>query len=273
MIHSIDTLPLRQRIFCIVSLALLLAGAVVAIPLQHKLVGYGLLGLGALSLIGTDRSFRRHIGLIFISISIIAATPIDTSISLGHMAAMGLLLAAAVLVPYVIVRFVYKDKTIRFPVSRHTWTKGHLAYLGLALVLSYLLLPFWMSATGQYHNWTVEADPLHLILLFIGTNSLGIWDELFFIITVLALLRTQLVFWQANLVQAVLFTSFLYELGFRSWAPLLIFPFALLQGIVFRKTENLVYVIAIHLTLDLVLYLALINAHHPDLLPIFITKL
>lgn len=120
-------------------------------------------------------------------------------------------------------------------------------------------------------NWSFALTPDSLGLLFLGTNGLGIWDELFFVVTALGLMRRHLPFVWANLAQAVMFTAFLYELGFRGWAPFLIFPFALLQGIVFKKTENLVYVIAIHLTLDLVLYLALINAHHPDVLPVFIT--
>lgn len=129
-----------------------------------------------------------------------------------------------------------------------------------------------MQTTGAYQNWVVENDPYHLFILFLGTNGLGIWDELFFIVTVLALLKRHMPFHQANLVQALLFTSFLYELGFRGWAPFIIYPFALLQGLVFRRTDNLVYIIAIHLTIDFVLYLALINAHHPQLLNIFITR-
>lgn len=254
------------------SLAMLMAGTVLAIPLEQKLLGYAALALGALLLVGAGKPFAKHIGLIFLSISIIAITPINTSIDLPHLVQMGSLIGLAVLLPYLIARFVYKESIIKFPASRHTWTRGHIGYLLLALVLSYLILPLWMATTGEYKNWTVEADPYHLFLLFLGTNGLGIWDELFFIITVLALLRKHIPFHAANLIQAVLFTSFLYELGFRGWAPLAIYPFAVLQGLVFRKTENLVYIIAIHLTIDFVLYLALINAHHPNLLNIFITN-
>lgn len=261
----------EHNLYRTISLLGLMAGTVAAIPFQQQLLGYSLLAIGAISLLGAGRAFARHIILLFISISIIALAPISTSIDLMHILQMGGLLGLAVAIPYCIVRFIYKESVIRFPASRHTWTRGHIAYLLLALVLSYLILPFWMASTGGYQNWSVQADPYHLTLLFLGTNGLGIWDELFFIVTALALLRTHLPFQVANFVQAVLFTSFLYELGFRGWAPLIIFPFALLQGLVFKKTENLVYIIAIHLTIDFVLYLALIHAHHPTLLPIFIT--
>lgn len=264
---------MRTSIAAYASLAALMIGTVFAIPLEQKLIGYAILLLGALLLVGTTKKFARHVGLIFLSIAIIAASPISTSIELGHMVLMGAYIGLAVLIPFVVTRYVYKENVIKFPIGKHTWSRGHIGYLLLALVLSYLLLPFWMSTTNGHLNWSVEADPYHLFVLFLGTNGLGIWDELFFIITALALLRLHLPFWQANLVQAVLFTSFLFELGFRGWAPLAIFPFALLQGIVFKRTENLVYIIAIHLTIDLVLYLALINAHHPQLLDIFITNI
>ena len=48
--------------------------------------------------------------------------------------------------------------------------------------------------------------------------------------------------------------------------------FALTQGYIFKKTESLLYVITIHLTLDLVLFLALLNVHTPTLADIFLLK-
>lgn len=255
-----------------ISLFFLIIGSIFLMPLEQKLVGFSLLGLGLISLTFTTRAFARHVALIYISLFILGITPINTDISPGHMLLMGTTLLLAVAVPYVVTRYVYKENLITYPLGKHTWTRGHIGYLLLAALLGYLILPFWMQSTGGHLNWTVPLDPLGITMLFLGTNGLGIWDELFFIVTVLALLRHHLPFWQANLVQAALFTAFLYELGFRGWAPLLIYPFALLQGMVFKKTHNLTYVIAIHLTLDLVLFLALINAHHPDMLNIFITR-
>lgn len=255
-----------------VNLALLIAASIFLMPLEQKLIGFGILAVGLLSLIFASRSYAKHAVLIYLSIIILGITPINTDISIGHMLLMGLTLFCAVGIPYFVTRYVYKEELITYPMGKHTWTQGHIGYILLAALLSYLILPFWMQTTGGHLNWTVPLDFMGISMLFIGTNALGIWDELFFIVTVLALLRHHLPFWQANLVQAALFTAFLYELGFRGWAPLLIYPFALLQGIVFKKTHNLLYIIAIHLTIDLVLFLALINAHHPDVLNIFITR-
>ena len=263
---------MRHTIAKYMSLCLLMAASILLMPLEQKGAGYSVLVLGVASLLFADKQYARHMALVFFSLAVLGLTPISTDISPAHMAIMGATLSVAVGVPYIIMRYVYKERIITYPFGGHTWTRGHIGYLLLAAVLAYLLLPFWMITTNGHLNWTVPLDPTSITLLFIGTNALGIWDELFFIITVLVILRHHLPFVWANMIQAVLFTAFLYELGFRGWAPLAIYPFALLQGIVFKKTHNLVYIIAIHLTIDFVLFLALINAHHPHLIDIFITK-
>lgn len=256
-----------------VSIGLLVLAALLLIPFEQKVAGYIVLGTGALSLLASERWFARHMTVLFLSLAVLGATHIDTSIEPVPFVTMGLLLLVAVGLPYVIFRYVYKEpEIIRYHFEKHSFTKVQIGYILLALIVSYLLLPFWMQSTGGYMNWTVATDPASLVVLFVGTNGLGIWDELFFIVTVLGILRHHLPFWQANIVQAVLFTGFLYELGFQGWAPFAIFPFALSQGLIFKYTQNLLYIIAIHLTIDLVLYLALINAHHPQLLQIFITS-
>ena len=84
------------------------------------------------------------------------------------------------------------------------------------------------------------------------------------------LLRRHFPLWQANLLQAIIFVSFLWELGYRAWGPLLTFPFALLQGWLFAKTRSLGYVLAVHLLFDAIVFLAIVHAHNPDWIPIFI---
>ena len=187
-------------------------GTVLAIPLEKKLAGFGVLGVGLLVTAMAERQFAKHIVLIYVSMSIMALIPINTNIDFWHMLVMGAGLLLAVSTPYIVTRYVYHEKVISYPIRKHTWTKGHVGYLLLALVLSYLILPFWMQSTGGYANWTVELSFVSLGLLFLGTNVLGIWDELFFIVTTLGLLRRHFPFWVANLIQAVLFTAFLYDL-------------------------------------------------------------
>ena len=209
--------------------------------------------------------------LIYGSVGILGLIPINTDISLGHIGLMGSALTLTVAGPYLVSKYVYKENIITYPLTNGRWHWWHYGYILLTAFLGYLILPFWMQHTGGYLNWTVSTSPHDLLVLFLGTNGLGIWDELFFVITSLALLRKHIPFWIANVVQATLWTAFLFDLGFQSWIFLLLFPFALLQGLVFKRTHSILYLLAIHLTLDFVLYLALINAHHPHLINIFIT--
>jgi membrane protease YdiL (CAAX protease family) len=101
-------------------------------------------------------------------------------------------------------------------------------------------------------------------------NAVGTWDELFFICTCFALLRRHFPVWLANLLQATIFASFLWELGYREWGPLLTAPFALLQGWVFTRTGSLTYVLAVHLLFDAIVFLAIVHAHNPQMFAIFV---
>ncbi len=152
----------------------------------------------------------------------------------------------------------------------HPWTRTEKWYLAAVVVMGYALLPAYMVNTGVYTNWPAVSDPEGIFRLFLGTNVLGIWDELFFICTVFVLLRRHLPLAQANVLQAVLFTSFLWELGFHAWAPAFIFPFALLQALIFTKTKSLSYIVAVHLLFDFVLFLVLLHAHNRAWIDIFI---
>ena len=144
--------------------------------------------------------------------------------------------------------------------------------VGLAAVLvGYLVLPWYFISTGVYLNWPPVHTPDQVVRLFIGVNAVGIWDELFFICIVFTLYRRHFKLWQANLLQAMIFVSFLWELGYQSWGPLLTIPFALVQGAIFQLTKNLAYVITVHLLFDLVVFLVLLHGHNPGWPHIFIT--
>lgn len=250
---------------------LLCASAVLLFRFDLPLPGYLTVGVSLVTAGLIDRRLLKDLALIASGLVIISTVPLDADLSIGHMASMGLVLALAVVVPYVVSRFVYRDHAIRFPIlTGQRWTRRELAYLLLVVVLGYLILPFYLISTGVYTNWPDASDPSVFVRLFIGVNTVGIWDELFFICTTFTLLRRHFPDWQANLLQAVIFSSFLWEIGYQSWGPLLTFPFAMLQGYTFKLTKSLTYVVCVHLIFDFVLFLALVHAHNRDWLPIFI---
>ena len=261
----------NRRVFEYANIVLLCASAVVLIALQLKLYGWILLAAGAAALFFCRKDFAKNLLLVYVSLGILGTTSINTDISYGHMAEMGIALSLALAVPYAISRYIYKDNLVRFRFHHgRRWYRKEILYVFLTAVVAYFLVPFYLRDTAAYLNWSVEPGVSNIIRLFVGTNVLGIWDELFFVSTVLGIFRRFFDFAFANLAQGVLFTSFLYELGFTGWGFVMIFFFALLQGYVFKKTDSLLYVISIHLTLDFILFLALIHAHHPAWLPIFL---
>ncbi|WP_214465856.1 CPBP family intramembrane glutamic endopeptidase [Microbacterium flavescens] len=209
-------------------------------------------------------SILRDLSLIAIGMLIVSAIPLEAELDNVAFVRFGLALGGAVAVPYVISRWVYRDYAIRFPWrGGGRWTAFQWSWLAAVLVLGWLILPFYFITSGVYLNWPVVDTPDLIARLFVGVGAVGIWDELFFICTCFALLRRHFPFWQANVLQMVVFVSFLWELGYRAWGPVLTIPFALLMGYIFMKTRSLAYVVTVHLLFDAVVFAVLVHAHNP----------
>lgn len=249
---------------------LLSASGVLLFGVGNGPVGYGLLVLCLFTATLLDRGLARHLALIAAGLVIISLVPLNADLSIQHMLLMGGALTLAVLVPWLVSRCIYREKIIRFPVKTgRKWPLTAKLYLVGVVALGYFILPVYLISTGVYQNWPDALDPTVFWRLFVGVNTVGIWDELFFICTTFTLLRRHFPDWLANILQAVIFSSFLWEIGYQAWGPLLTFPFALLQGYTFKLTKSLTYVVSVHLIFDFVLFLALVHAHNRDWLPIF----
>ncbi len=212
-------------------------------------------------------SLVRDLSLIALGLLIVSAIPLAARLDDFAFVRFTLALGGAVVVPYAISRWVYRDRAITFPWrGGGRWTVFQWSWLGAVLVLGWLILPFYFITTGVYRNWPVVDTPELIARLFVGVGSVGLWDELFFICVVFALLRRHFPFWQADGLQAIVFVSFLWELGYQAWGPVLTIPFALLQGFIFMKTRSLAYIVTVHLLFDAVVFLVLVHAHNPGLL-------
>ncbi|WP_227468310.1 CPBP family intramembrane glutamic endopeptidase [Microbacterium sp. YJN-G] len=223
--------------------------------------------------LGTTRrpSLTRDLALIAVGMLIVHAISLEAKLDDLSMLRFTLALGGAVLVPYLVSRFVFRDRAISFPWrARRRWNRWQWAWLIGVLVLGWLILPFYFITSGVYQNWPVVDSPDLIARLFVGVGAVGIWDELFFICTVFALLRRHMPDGAANVLQAIVFVSFLWELGYRAWGPALTIPFALLQGWIFLRTHSLAYVVAVHLLFDAVVFAVLVHAHNPGLLPFFL---
>ncbi|KFF58566.1 abortive phage infection protein [Cryobacterium sp. MLB-32] len=259
-----------QQMLGLVAAAGVSASAVLLFAMRLPLPGYIVLAAALALASVTNRALFRDLLLIALGLVIISTISVEANLDYPNIALMGTVLSLAVLAPYLISRYVYRDRAIRFPLrTGQRWTALEKAYLPIVLLLGYLILPRYFIGSGAYQNWPVVSAPDEIARLFVGVGFVGIWDELFFICVVFALLRRHFPDWQANLLQAAIFSSFLWELGYRSWGPLLTIPFALLQGYTFARTRSLTYVVCVHLLFDAVVFLVLVHAHHPEWLDIF----
>ncbi len=255
----------------IIPIVLMAVSGLALFALEYQLLGYLALALSLATSRLHSIQMLRDLSLVAVGVFIVSLVPVTTDISYGHMLQMGLAMTAAVALPYAISRYIYKDHLIRFPFGfKDPWGKAKWSYLALVVVVGYFVMPLYMISTGMYTNWPAATDADSTLRLFIGTNALGTWDELFFICIVFVVFSRYVTFWVANGLQAVLFTSFLYELGFEGIGPIMIYAFALTQGYIFLKTHSVFYLLCVHLTFDFILFLVLLHAHNRELWPIFL---
>ncbi|WP_129782694.1 type II CAAX prenyl endopeptidase Rce1 family protein [Promicromonospora panici] len=251
---------------------LVCASAILLFAVHVRPIAYVPLVLGIALGLWADRALGRDLALIGLGMGIISMISLQADLSNAGMLRFTLALGGSVLVPWALSRFVLKQDTIQFPVATgKRWGPGQWTYLALVVIIGYFLLPFYFLGSGAYLNWPDLEGTQDIWRLFVGVNAVGIWDELFFICVVFALLCRHFPMWQANLLQSMIFVSFLWELGYREWGPLLTIPFALVQGWIFAKFKSLSYVVAVHLLFDAVVFAVLVHGHHPELFDIFVT--
>lgn len=252
--------------------ALVCAAAVLLFAVHVRPLAYLPLVAGVALGLAVDRRLGRDLLLIAGGMGIISTISLEADLSDAGMVRFAVVLTLAVVVPWAVSRYVYRDDAVRFPVrTGRRWTRGQVLYLVAVVAIGYVLLPWYFLGSGAYLNWPSLEGGSDIARLFVGVNAVGIWDELFFICTVFALLRRHFSMWTANLLQATVFVSFLWELGYREWGPVLTIPFALVQAWIFSRYKSLTYVVAVHLLFDLVVFAVLVHGHHPELLDVFVT--
>jgi len=150
--------------------------------------------------------------------------------------------------------------------GRWTWQMWLWLPVGFVIAFGFMWLYFNHLTPTLHHSWPLpltgdRTDAMWR--LFWGCNFIGVWDELAFINFVFVLVSRRFRFAEANLVQAVFFTSFLHEMAFVGWGPVVIFGFALAQGLTYRRTQSLFYIVIMHLMIDSILFYMIANRWYP----------
>lgn len=271
----VEIAPLRadaRTVGRVTAAALVCGAAVLLFAIHERPLGYVPLIAGVVLAFLIDRSLAKDLSLIAIGQLIISTISLEADLSDAGITRFAIALSLAVLVPWALARYWLKHDAVKFPMfTGRRWSRAQWWYLGFVVLAGYLILPFYFIGSGAYMNWPEITGGNEIARLFVGVNAVGIWDELFFICTVFALLMRHFPMWLANILQSLVFVSFLWELGYREWGPLLTIPFALIQAWIFSRFKSLPYVLAVHLLFDAVVFAVLVHAHHPDLFNIFIT--
>lgn len=256
----------------ITAAALVCGAAILLFAIHVRPLGYLPLLVGVALAFAVDRALAKDLTLIAAGQMIISTISLEADLSNAGMLRFTVALGLAVVVPWALARYWLKHDAVKFPVrTGRRWTKPQWAYLVVVIIAGYLILPFYFIGSGAYMNWPEITGANEIGRLFVGVNAVGIWDELFFICIVFTLLKRHFPMWLANILQAAVFVSFLWELGYREWGPLLTIPFALVQAGIFSRYKSLTYVVAVHLLFDAVVFAVLVHAHHPDFFNFFIT--
>jgi hypothetical protein len=240
------------------------------IPLEQFVIGGAFWALSATATwLTRDRTFQRRFAVLLGCVALLAVAPINTRTDTTHALELGLFFALVVIVPWLLLRDERRsdgERVISYQILPKRWSRLEIAYVLISAPLAFAGLSVYFALSPEVpFNWTLPSTPgdESLLRLFAGINAVGIWDELFFINTIYAVLRSLYPFWWSNIAQAVLYVCVLNDMAFTGWGPVFVGILALTQGIMFERSRVLIYVLVVHLIVDYFLFQAIVGAHYP----------
>lgn len=250
----------------VLSLLFFCAATVLLIPVERYWAG-GAFWVASLlaAWLEAERAFRRRMAVLLGCVALLTLAPIHTDTSTPHILTLvGFFLAVIVLPPLILWRTDRSVFSYRFWPRRFRWLD--VLYVVISIPLAKYAIAWYFDFNSYMPtHWFLPAefDRGAVHRLFWGINGVGIWDELFFVNTVYVLLRSMFSFRIANLAQAVVYTSVLNDMAFTGIGPVLVYLFALTQGSMFEDSENLLYVLIVHLIVDYFLFSTIVAHYYP----------
>ena len=142
--------------------------------IQHEPSGYAVLAVSVILAFVVDRELGKSLLLIGFSLGVIGTISLEADISYGNIILMGSVLLIAVVVPYVVDRFVFKRHIVRFPINTgRRWTTAERWYLIIVVGLAWVIMPFYFINSGTYLNWPAVQEPTEIVRLFVAVNAVG----------------------------------------------------------------------------------------------------
>jgi membrane protease YdiL (CAAX protease family) len=250
----------------LISLAALCAATVLLIPLAWYVPGFAAWGVSAACTARLpDPRVRRNLGILLGCIAVLAFAPIDTALDTRHIITLSLFFASVIAGPVLIMRRLAPGE-LRWRFWPVRFSRRDILYTLISIPLAWGIIEvyFFHLNPDLASHWALPAvhDSSAVKRLIAGINCVGIWDELFFINTVYGLLRGIFPARIANPAQAVVYTSVLYDMAFTGHGIWIVYAFALTQGVMYEKSRVLLWVLLVHLIVDLFLVLAILQWHY-----------
>ena len=195
-------------------------------------------------------------------------TRVDSDFSDPHLLELTLKLGIGIMVvPALLAKFWLKTP-IRYRWFKGKWTWKMWVWIpsGFILAFGIFWLYFYILNPDLHTSWPLVGGRTEaLSRIFWVCNMGGFWDEMVWINFVFGLLLRHFSLREANLAQAVFYTTFLYDVAFFGAGPIIIYLFSLRQGYTYKKTGSLLYLVILHFIVDLVLYAMIANRYFPGL--------
>lgn len=267
-----ESLELKLTPSRVALLACFAATIILLIP-AHQFVLGGITFAATVVLLARDpeKRLRLRLGVLLACVLLLGITEITPDLSNENFLRLGIVFMAVLIIPLVVQRWD-DAKVIRYRFKPLRWRKADMIYTVLSVPLAWMVLRGYewgnlaLFDNELFKQWSMpeEADPDEIRRLFIGINLVGIWDELFFINTGYALLRSLFTYRVANALQAVLYTAVLFDMAFVGLGVVVVYLFALTQGAMYEKSEGLLWVLIVHLVVDYFLVAFIVQAYYPD---------
>jgi hypothetical protein len=254
------------------SLALFCVCTPLLIPLRLTMAGVvaWLIGAGALVTV-KNNTFRIRMGILYAAIAVLALAPINTGLETRHFIMLAIPFAGVLFGPTIILRLSGDRDAIDWKFWPRKFSFLDVFYTVISIPLSWLVFNWYffkMNPDMPTHWLQPPAyDREQAVRLIIGINAVGIWDELFFINTVYGCLRSLFPMRWANLGQAVIYTSVLNRMAFTGVGPIVVGLFALTQGMMYEKSRCLLYVLIVHVIVDVFLLMTIFRYYYPAITP------
>lgn len=232
--------------------------------------GWPLLAGGlALAVRSGPAAWSKSVVILAWLVVVLFFTRIDGDTSDAHVLELVVKLGVGILVVPAVAARWWIGQPLDYSWFRGRWSLKMWLWLPSGFVIAYgfLWLYFYVLTPTLHLSWPLpaygEGSTEALWRLFWGCNFVGIWDELAFINVVFVLMHRHFSLLEANLAQAVFFTSFLHEMAFVGWGPVVIYLFALVQGLTYKRTGSLFYIVILHLMIDSILFYMIANRWYP----------